>query len=328
VALHLGYEKRLDELRAFDTLPLRGVFGLPDGRIIAPGDPFRSSLFYRISTEGAGRMPHIGSRQVDPVGVRLVRDWILSLGPAARQSSEGASTTQRREEHLRQLDSTDAAARDAALAALLSSMDGSLALVDHARHTPGLRAITARIAASQTNLLVRDLLQQLLPHDQRRVTLGADIQPQAILSLPGDAGRGRTLFAGVAQCAQCHPFEGGGRPFGPDLAGIGKKYSRAQVLEQILSPSRVIAPEFNSVTITMRDTAEFNGLIVGRSDQAITLRDQTLAEHRLLLGDIAELRESHLSAMPEGLLGPLTAQEAADLVEFLVEPVPKPEIKR
>jgi hypothetical protein len=35
------------------------------------------------------------------------------------------------------------------------------------------------------------------------------------------------------------------------------------------------------------------------------------------MSEVKETRESTLSAMPEGLLAPLTAQEAADLLEYL-----------
>ena len=41
--------------------------------------------------------------------------------------------------------------------------------------------------------------------------------------------------------------------------------------------------------------------------------------NRLKTAGLKESRESTLSAMPEGLLAPLTAQEAADLLEFFTD---------
>ncbi|MEX2027371.1 MAG: PQQ-dependent sugar dehydrogenase, partial [Pirellulaceae bacterium] len=38
-----------------------GTFGMPDARIIAAGDPYRSVLMYRMSKLGYARMPYIGS---------------------------------------------------------------------------------------------------------------------------------------------------------------------------------------------------------------------------------------------------------------------------
>ena len=47
--------------------------------MIAPGDPHRSTLWYRMATTGPGRMPHIGAEIVDEAGLALVREWIASL---------------------------------------------------------------------------------------------------------------------------------------------------------------------------------------------------------------------------------------------------------
>ena len=67
----------------------------------------------------------------------------------------------------------------------------------------------------------------------------------------------------------------------------------------------------------MRDGTELSGFITKRTAAEITLRDETLVERVIKLADVQDSRESALSAMPEGLLAPLTAQEAADLLEFI-----------
>jgi mono/diheme cytochrome c family protein len=51
-------------------------------RAIAPGDPDASVLVMRMKLVGhRARMPKVGSKVVDEVGVRLVTDWIASLSP-------------------------------------------------------------------------------------------------------------------------------------------------------------------------------------------------------------------------------------------------------
>ena len=111
--------------------------------------------------------------------------------------------------------------------------------------------------------------------------------------------------------------DGAGRAFGPELTGVARKYPPAQLLEQIVVPSKIIAPEFKTTTITLRDDTELSGFVRGRTATELVLRDETLAEHRLKLADVKDTRESALSAMPEGLLASLTAQEAADLLAYL-----------
>jgi putative heme-binding domain-containing protein len=203
-------------------------------------------------------------------------------------------------------------------------MNGALALAEHFSASGAGAARTnsspegfPTSALSGTNALIRDLLQRFLPPDRRRSTLGTDINPKVLLALRGDATRGRDLFAGASQCARCHTCAGTGRTFGPDLTGIGKKYDRAQLFDHILNPSKLIAPEFKTVSLTMRDGTELSGFVLRRTTTELVLRDETLKEHTLKLSDVREQRESTLSAMPEGLLAPLTAQEAADLLEFL-----------
>ncbi|MCC7375814.1 MAG: PQQ-dependent sugar dehydrogenase [Verrucomicrobiales bacterium] len=310
VDLHLNLDKPVADLRAVDRVPTRGSFGISNARIIAPGDPFRSVLYYRILTEGASHMPHIGARLTDPVGYKLVGDWITGLGQdTARPNSPNPITASE-------------------LPSLLRSMNGALAVVealqtaDNARNRPeflALKETALTLAASHTNAMIRDLFQRFLPMHQRRVTLGADFAPEVVLGLHGDPHRGQELFSGAAQCSNCHLRDGRGRPLGPDLTDIAKKYTGQQLLEQILRPSQQIAPEFRVTTVVLANGDDLSGFIVRHNAERLVLKDSLLVEHDLPMADIKESRESKLSAMPEGLLAPLTAQEAADLIAYLAK---------
>ena len=59
------------------TPPLLGAFGIDDPRIVAPGDPTHSVLFYRMSKAGNGHMPHIGSNVNDDRGVHMVAPPVI-----------------------------------------------------------------------------------------------------------------------------------------------------------------------------------------------------------------------------------------------------------
>jgi putative heme-binding domain-containing protein len=311
-----NYDQAIEQSRAYDARPVRGDFGIAGARVIAPGDPCRSTLFYRINTEGSGHMPHVGSRLADEAGVRLLRDWIQSLPVKAGRDAEVVAARKLAAENVASLAELRGNSRGEAVAKLLANMSGCLALLNETAET-ALRDEVAAAAAVHTNALVRDLFQRLLPPDRRRRTLGNDFDPQTVLALPGDAARGRELFLGVSQCARCHVCNGAGRAFGPDLSEVGRKYTRAQLLEQILFPSRVIAPEYKTTTVTLGDETELSGFVVTRTAGELVLRDETLVERQVKISDVQETRESALSAMPEGLLAPLTAQEAADLLEHL-----------
>lgn len=68
-----------DKLELIGYPPNRGYFGLEGASQIDPGNPYRSILYYRVATKGAGHMPMIGAKTLDEEGVRLVHDWIRSL---------------------------------------------------------------------------------------------------------------------------------------------------------------------------------------------------------------------------------------------------------
>jgi putative heme-binding domain-containing protein len=315
-----NYDQRIEKSRAYDAKPVRGDFGIPVARVIAPGDPFRSTLFYRVSTEASARMPHIGSRVADDVGTRVLRDWIGSLPWSTNDTAEMIAARKLAAENEALLTRCEGANRSEAMAKLLRTTSGALALLDRVcsgADKRGLRAEAAALAASHTNALVRDLWQRLLPPEQRRRTLGFDFNAQTVLSLQGNATRGQQVFGDISQCARCHTCQRVGRAFGPDLTGIGRKYTRAQLLEQIVLPSKIVAPEHRTTIITLQDGTELSGFILKRDATEAVLRDENLTEHRLKVSDLKETREATLSAMPEGLLAPLTAQEAADLLEFL-----------
>src|SRR5207247_9742499 len=130
-------------------------------RVIAPGDPYRSVLFYRISTEGSGRMPHLGSRLADEAGLRLVRDWIRSLPSKMDDSPEAAAARKRAAENATLLARCRGEHRREALANLLACTSGCLTLLGEVSE-PALLTEIAANAAAHTNVLVRDLFQRLL----------------------------------------------------------------------------------------------------------------------------------------------------------------------
>ncbi|MDF1850901.1 MAG: PQQ-dependent sugar dehydrogenase [Verrucomicrobiales bacterium] len=79
VALQMNLEAQLEATGLFDAVPEKGTFGIPEAKLLLPGDPYRSMLYYRSVTPGIGHMPMIGARTVDPTGEIVLHDWIASL---------------------------------------------------------------------------------------------------------------------------------------------------------------------------------------------------------------------------------------------------------
>jgi len=53
--------------------------GIDKPRIIAPHDPWRSIAYMRVNTTGDIRMPPLARNTIDPSGVALLDEWIMSL---------------------------------------------------------------------------------------------------------------------------------------------------------------------------------------------------------------------------------------------------------
>lgn len=205
---------------------------------------------------------------------------------------------------------------------LLSSTSGSLilaqALADNHILEPA-RGLILAAAVKRPEPQIRDLFERFIPDDQRIKRLGTAIRPEQILSLKGDPSRGKDLFfkSTVLQCINCHRVAGAGATLGPDLSEIGKKYTKGQILESILEPSKTIDPKYVAYLVETTDGKVQTGLLVDKSDKEVVLKIVGDKELRIPAGKVQTVAPQKNSLMPELLLRDLTADQAADLVEFL-----------
>ena len=117
--------------------------------------------------------------------------------------------------------------------------------------------------------------------------------------------------------SRCHRIQGQGREFGPDLSQIGRKYSRAQLLDQVLNPSKTIDPAYIVYQVETKQDQYYSGFVLKRTPGSLLIKDADLKESLVLSDDIKSVQPLQLSAMPEGLLQNMGPQDAADLIEFL-----------
>jgi uncharacterized repeat protein (TIGR03806 family) len=321
----LGYEMPLAETKTVDVRPLQGTFQIAGARIIAPGDPSRSVLYYRVSKLGGGRMPRVGSNEVDVRAVRMIRDWIAGMPATKAQADEHAAILAEDRaalEALRRGVSTPPEALTAAIRRLTSSTRGALLLLDAVDRGPGkeaLRREAVAIARQSPVIEVRDLFERFIPREERAQRLGDVVDRRAILALRGDAQRGREVFAEnpAAQCKTCHRVGEIGQAVGPDLNKIGAKYDRAALLEQILDPSRTIEPQYTSYLVETKDGRVLTGLLAEKTAREVALKDAQGKTARVPADQVERLVPQTRSLMPELLLRDLTAQQVADLLEYL-----------
>jgi putative heme-binding domain-containing protein len=261
---------------------------------------------------GPGRMPHIGSEIVDERGLRLIHDWIRQQ--PIRKDDRALLDKLRNQ--------TGKAERTAAINQLLSSTSNALMLataLGENQLPDSVRTQVVTAAMALPNSQVRELFERFVPDDQRPKRLGSVIRPEQILQKKGNAERGREIFfksAGL-QCANCHRIAGVGSTLGPDLSEIGKKNTRAQILESILEPSKFIDPKYVTYLVETTDGKVLTGLLASKTDKEIVLKMAGDKEIRLPANMVESLAPQQKSLMPELLLRDVTLEQAADLLEFL-----------
>jgi len=147
----------------------------------------------------------------------------------------------------------------------------------------------------------------------------ADLEP--VLSRT-DSGRNfasrKTAFHD-AQCLLCHRFGNEGGSIGPELTAASSKYTRRDILESILEPSKVISEQYQNYTIVKKDGDAETGRIVDENNDQVVMQPNPLAPERVVIkkSDIADRRGSKVSPMPQGLANQLTQDEILDLIAYL-----------
>ena len=138
--------------------------------------------------------------------------------------------------------------------------------------------------------------------------------------MTGDDNRGRNIFfkSSAVRCKACHQVNGFGTTLGPDLTQIGKKYERAALLETILNPSKAVAPEYIVHLVETTGGEVHAGFIVEQNDSEMVLKNVEGKSIRVAKADIVGVHPQKQSMMPELVLQDITAQDAADLLAFLV----------
>jgi putative heme-binding domain-containing protein len=312
--------------------PSQGTFGIHAAQIIAPGDPFRSALLYRMSKLGGGRMPHIGSSEVDREGVELIYNWIRNMSPSTgKEITANEVGSSRIASELRTLESAQLENLRAAkspsrqseiVASLLASTTGAMQLLrsmDRGELPATATSTTIEQATRHQSVTVRDLFERFLAADDRIKRLGSVVRPEQILEMTGDAARGRAVFfqtAGVS-CSNCHRIHKDGKDVGPELTTIGKKLTRAQLLESMLEPSKRIDPKFVTYIAETTDGRVFSGVLVNKNEHEVVLKDAEGKLKRISTNKIEQLATQAKSLMPDLLLRDMTAQQVADLLAYL-----------
>ena len=127
--------------------------------------------------------------------------------------------------------------------------------------------------------------------------------------------RGKEVFRRV--CSGCHRIGDMGSAVGPDLVNLGGRLAKGNLLTQILDPNASIAAGYEEYLIETVDRRSITGILVEDSTTSVTLRRKEGHQDTVLRSNIARMRASTVSAMPEGHEREITSEQMSDLLEYL-----------
>jgi putative heme-binding domain-containing protein len=134
-----------------------------------------------------------------------------------------------------------------------------------------------------------------------------------------DFENGKKMFA-VTQCFKCHRFDGIGGIVGPDLSAVGRRFSKHDLLESLLEPSKVVSDQYQATIFQLVDGRVITGRVVNLNGDQYMVQEDMLNPGRLTsfkVDDIEEMKASDVSMMPAGLLDTLTEDDILDLIAYL-----------
>lgn len=131
--------------------------------------------------------------------------------------------------------------------------------------------------------------------------------------------KGRQAFVD-AQCLACHRFglEGGG--VGPDLTAVSARFSRRDVLESILDPSKVVSEQFQNTTVWLKNGDDHTGRLVEETtDKLVLVPNQLQPDTKITVkkSDVTKRAFSKISPMPANLADGLSKEDILDLLAFI-----------
>ncbi len=164
-----------------------------------------------------------------------------------------------------------------------------------------LSATVIRTLTQSRDAAVRDraasAIGRVRPADADKLKVIAE-KKAMILAGTGDPAAGRELARKT--CLLCHKFYGEGADVGPDLTGVGRA-SLDALLANVIDPNQVIGKGYENVVVETKDGRSLSGRMVENTATRVRLLSAGPKEDVVAPSEIASLRVTENSVMPEGL---------------------------
>ena len=214
-------------------------------------------------------------------------------------------------------------ARPAALRLVLAKADSAKAFLD------GVEKGTLRfdlLALDQRTALASHADKEVAERAKKLLALGGGLPSpdrqkvieefKHLLTKTGSVDNGKKMF--TQHCSKCHKYGGEGTQIGPDLTGFAV-HPKEELLIHIIDPSRSVEGNFKAYRVLTTDDRTIIGILGAQTGTSVEIIDGEAKRHALSKDDIASLKETDKSLMPEGFEKVMKPEELGDLLEFLTQ---------
>jgi putative heme-binding domain-containing protein len=129
--------------------------------------------------------------------------------------------------------------------------------------------------------------------------------------------RGKQIYAERA-CLACHAVDGETEWIGPNLKDAGKNFSREEILDEILYPSKIIKPSMVASRVSKKDGQVQLGRVVNADEHTVSL--MLIGNHVVLIpkSEIEKIEVEMQSLMYEDLLNGLSEEDVNSLLDYIM----------
>ncbi len=143
----------------------------------------------------------------------------------------------------------------------------------------------------------------------------AGFDPEGVAIKIGDPERGRALFEGKGECAECHRVNGSGPYTAPDLTSIGSLRTPASLQRNLLDPASAILPINRPVRLVTRNEETVAGRRLNEDTYTVQMVD---SQNRLRSFVKTDLVSYEISMEPSKGPTNLSSEEVADVIGYLL----------
>ena len=134
------------------------------------------------------------------------------------------------------------------------------------------------------------------------------------LALPGDPGRGKTIFTGKAGCSRCHMIAGQGGFAASDLSAYGATHALEQIRTAIITPT----PNSKLVTVSLHGGQKHVGRISNEDNFSLQLQTLDGGFQFISRSDIESIESNSQGLMPSDYASTLSTAELNDVISYLM----------